>query len=203
MTYVTMLKKPNLKEIAREFVSQIAECSEEFRACKANYEEALDTLKIELGENAAPTVDQLQNALDTQLAIFILNSWRLGYDANLDHFRNPVNRTFIEVDPEDYLRETMVHNLQHYAKAAATVDQFWRQLNESQRGTFEAVTEFESYTATIIPKLAHYLGYSYANTVLPLTEPGYAQDHVLTSRYKRYLEEMDSIYEALLSETPQ
>lgn len=182
----------------QEFVSQIADCSDEFRVCKRNYEEALCALRLELGESATPSVDQLEDALNVQLATSILYSWKLGYEANLEHFRNPVNRTFIEVDPEVYLRESTVHNLRQYANAAATTDAFWHQLNKDQRRIYEAVFDFESFTASVIPKLCHYLGYSYANTMLPLTEPGYTQDHVLTSMYKRYLEEMDSIYAILL-----
>ena len=108
---------------------------------------------------------------------------------NLEHFLNPVARTFIEVDPEVYLRESVAKSLPEYTSAQATIDRFLRQLPAELETEYEAVVAYIAHLETIVPKIAHYKGFLLGNELLPHIVPGYQPDAQLTVCYCTLLEE--------------
>lgn len=124
------------------------------------------------------TGEQLSVAIETQIASDLLFSVALGINANLDHFRNPIGRTFLEVEPEIYLRESIAHSLPHYIEAQKNVDT--EELNDD-------VIAHISYLESIGPKLAHYFGYLLGDELLPRIVPGYQPDPILTIRYRDWI----------------
>ena len=120
----------------------------------------------------------LAEAIDAQTVSDLLFSAMLGMKANLDHFRDPIARTFLEVDPEIYLRETVAHSLPQYLEA------------QNVRNTIDAnddIITYATYLETFGPKLAHYFGYLLGDELLPRVIPGYQPDPLLTTGYRAWM----------------
>lgn len=120
----------------------------------------------------------LAEAIDAQTASDLLFSALLGLKANLDHFHDPIARTFLEVDPEIYLRETVAHSLPQYIEA------------QKIRNTIDAnddIITYATYLETFGPKLAHYFGYLLGDELLPRVIPGYRPDPLLTTGYRAWM----------------
>lgn len=151
-----------------EFLEQYCE---DFPEIRAKYQEAI--AQTEEGK-------KLAEAIDTQTASDLLFSAALGLKANLDHFRAPIARTFLEVDPEIYLRESVAHSLPQYIEA-----QKIRDAAEYD----DDITAYTTYLETVGPKLAHYFGYLLGDELLPRVIPGYQPDSILTIRYQAWVQE--------------
>lgn len=124
------------------------------------------------------TGDRLADAIAAQAASDLLFSAALGLKANLDHFRDPIARTFLEVDPEIYLRESVAHSLPQYIEA------------QKVRNTVETnddIIGYTTYLETFGPKLAHYFGHLLGDELLPRIVPGYQPDPLLTIRYRDWV----------------
>lgn len=120
----------------------------------------------------------LAEAIDAQTASDLLFSAVLGLKANLDHFHDPIARTFLEVDPEIYLREIVAHSLPQYIEA------------QKIRNTIDAnddIITYATYLETFGPKLAHYFGYLLGDELLPRVIPGYQPDPLLTTGYRPWM----------------
>lgn len=144
---------------------------EDFPEIQAKYQEAI--AQTEEGK-------KLAEAIDIQTASDLLFSAVLGLKANLDHFRDPVARTFLEVDSEIYLRESVAHSLPQHIEA------------QKVRNTVETnddIIAYTTYLETYGPKLAHYFGYLLGDELLLKIIPGYQPDHMLTVRYKAIIAE--------------
>ena len=149
-----------------EFLEQ--HCGD-FPEIHGKYQEAI--ARTEEGE-------KLAEAIDAQTASDLLFSAALGLKANLDHFRDPIARTFLEVDPEIYLRETVAHSLPQYLEA------------QNVRNTIDAnddIITYATYLETFGPKLAHYFGYLLGDELLLRIVPGYQPDPLLTIRYRDWV----------------
>lgn len=160
------LTGPALTNSLVEFLEQHCE---DFPEIREKYREAI--ARAENGE-------KLANAIEVQTVSDLLFSALLGLKANLDHFYNPVARTFLEVDPEIYLRESAAHMLPQYIEA-----QKIRDVSE----TNDDIIAYTTYLETFGPKLAHYLGYVLGDELLPRIVPGYQADQILTIQYRNWI----------------
>ena len=171
--------------LVEELVASSCDFAEDYQL----FQEAISYLKADLGEEANPSVDDLADAIHRQTVSNWLFSIYLGFQANLDHFINPVARTFVDVDPETYLRENVARALSEYTSAQAVIDSFWHQLSPEQEEVFEGVVAYIAHLETVVPKMAHYNGFLLGNELLPLLMPGYQPDEQLTVRYCMMLKE--------------
>ena len=171
------------------FVEEMVTSSCDFTEDYQLFQEAISYLKADLGEEANPSVDDLADAIRRQTISNCLFSGYLGFQANLDHFINPVARTFVDADPEIYLRENVARALPEHASAQAIIDSFWRQLTPEQEEVFEAVSAYIAHLETAIPKMAHYYGFLLGNELLPRVVPGYQPDMQLTVHYCRMIKD--------------
>lgn len=149
-----------------EFLEQHCE---DFPEIRAKYQEAI--AQTEKGK-------ELADAIAAQAASDMLFSAALGLKANLDHFRDPIARTFLEVDPEIYLRESVAHSLPQYIEAQKILNTV---------GVNDAIIEYTTCLETFGPKLAHYFGYLLGDELLLRIVPGYQPDPLLTIRYRDWV----------------
>ena len=151
----------------------------EFAEDRRRYQEALNTLN-----NDIPT-QELVEAIYRQIASMVLFSGWLGFKANMDHFADPVARTFLEVDHETYLQEHVVQRLPDYEMAQMVIHNFLSQKPVEKEESYETIVEYISHLETVVPKLAHYYGFLLGNELLPKILPGYCEDIKLTLEYGR------------------
>ena len=96
----TLFKNISYKEIVAKLEDILATKSAEFAADQAQFNETISLLKTELEQDASTSVADLVDAIHQQIGSTLLFSCCLGLKANLDHFIDPVSRTFLDVDPE-------------------------------------------------------------------------------------------------------
>lgn len=181
----TVLENLTEHHVVETFVQWMAKEDEDFAADHQRYLAAINTLRQELGD----AVTEETTAIEQQCASDLLFSGLLGLKANLDHFTDPVARSFLDVDFGVYLREETAHRLPEYERAQKTRDRFYSLLTPAQREIYEDVITYNSHLETVGPKLAHYFGFLLGNHLLPRVVPGYHSDAVLTFKYNAMLED--------------
>ena len=107
--------------IAQAFIRWVIEEDEEFSADYQRYIVAMKILREELGDSVTDEID----AIEQQCVSDLLFSGFLGLKANLDNFKNPIARNFLDVDFEVYLREEVAHRLPKYEQAQKSREQFY------------------------------------------------------------------------------
>lgn len=184
----TLLKKISYKEIVASLVEVMAANFEDFSADQARFSKTISFLENELQDATTPSVNEVVDAIDRQIGSSLLLSFFLGLKANLDHFIDPVGRTFLDVDSETYLREDLATQLPDYQNAQLVQEQFYVALSPAQQDQYGDIIAYISHLETVGPKLAHYYGYMFGNQLFPRIIPGYSEDLHLTFQYQHMLE---------------
>lgn len=178
-----LTERGSMEPVIRELIAGSDDFKGEYQRC-AN---AMDQLKGELGEDS---LGALADAIERQAISHWIFAGALGFRANLEHFQSPVARTFIEVDPEVYLREGVARAMPEYVAAQETVRSFCSRLSREQRAVYEDIAAYIALLETVIPKVAHYNGFMLGNELLPRMIPGYQPDVQLTMQYRRMMEKL-------------
>ena len=114
----------------------------------------------------------------------LLYSGFLGIKGNLENFVNPVNRNFLEVDPDRYLHTSTAHTLPAFIKGERVLEQFFASVPSAYDSQREDIRDYISFLETTCPKLAHYYGYLLGDSLLYWVVPGYHADMALTIQYR-------------------
>jgi hypothetical protein len=155
----------------------------------ADRQRCADAVKKLQGAMLEPSVDDAMEAIFEQASVTFLFSLCLGLKDNLDHFMNPIARTFLEVDSESYIRTGVIRQLPRNLEAQAVRRRFVIKLSEEQQKIYEDIAIFIAHLETAIPKLAHYYGYLLGNELYLRIVPGYYPDIYLTKQYRKKLED--------------
>ena len=184
-----LFPKISYKEIVTKLADVLARNSEEFHEDLAHFNETISLLEAELEQDTSPSVADLVDAIRQQIGSTLLFSCCLGLKANLDHFIDPVSRTFLDVDPEIYLRENIARQLPDYLRAQRVQKQIYKALSRIQREKYdEGITTYICHLEVVGPKLAHYYGFFLGNQLFPHVVPGYVSDTQLLIQYRYMLE---------------
>ena len=189
ITVNTFFEEISFKEIVASLVDVMAANFEEFAADQTRFNETITLLENELGEEVSPSVSDIVDSIDQQISSSLLFACFLGLKANLDHFTDPICRTFLDVDSDIYLREDVAGQLPDYQNALRVQEKFYAVLSLAQKDKYVNVIAYISHLETVGPKLAHYYGYMLGNQLFPHMIPGYVEDLHLTLRYRHMLEE--------------
>lgn len=184
----TILKKFSYKEMVASLAEFMAANFEDFSADQVRFYKTISILENEIKDATAPSVGEVVEAIDRQIGSSLLFSFFLGFKANLDHFNDPIGRTFLDVDSETYLRESVAKRLPDFQNAQLVLEGFYASLSPAQQVLYEDVITYISHLETVGPKLAHYYGYMLGNQLYPRIIPGYSEDLHLTSQYQLMLE---------------
>lgn len=171
------------EHITEVFVGLMEDMFRDFSQVRRGYLAAMEELAKTQGDLCQTEMD----AIDRQLRSFVMFSGMLGLKANLDHYIDPIARSFLDVDAEVYLREETAHRLPGYENAQQVRDEFFARLSPEERKIYDAVMEYSCYLETVAPKLAHYYGYILGNELLPQVIPGYHSDALQTAQYEAML----------------
>ena len=172
-----------------ELIAFMERHTDGFMDARKNYLECLNSLSAVLGDDAAVSTDELNNALHDAICSDLVYAAYLGFKANLDYFNNPAGNNFLKIDPEEYLHEGTAHRMPAYTKAHRIIDAFYEQLTPEQKDMTDAITEYESHLETAGPKLAHLWAFKKANEFYYSVIPGYCAPSSFTYRYERMMAE--------------
>ena len=165
----TIMEQLTGQALTNSLIEFLEQHSEDFPEIREKYQKAI--AQAERGK-------ELADAIAAQTTSDILFSAALGLKANLDHFRDPIARTFLEVDPEIYLRESVAHNMPQYIEA--------QRIRDSAEYD-DDITAYTTYLETVGPKLAHYFGYLLGDELLARIVPGYQSNPLLTILYRNWV----------------
>lgn len=176
----------NDEEMLNKMLEVIERVCKDFPHIKEEYNQSLFILRRELGDEK---IDNLLNAINRRCEADLLFCGSLGYQANLKNFRDPIARTFMDVDFEEYLRVNVLQRMPQREAAEKEIDDFYHSLGEMQKGAWDAISSYLVSLELDLTKLAHYAGFMFANEMLVYTEPGYTPNLVLSLRYRRFMSE--------------
>lgn len=175
----------NAEEMVNKMTTLIDEISKDFAPCKEEFEQSIHILRRELGDEK---IDRLLDAINRRCEADLIFCGSLGFQANLNNFRDPIARTFLDVDFEDYLRVKVLEGMPQRSAAEHEINAFYDSLDDVQKGTYEAISSYLVYLELDLTKLAHYAGFMFANEMLAYTEPGYTPNFVLSLNYRSFME---------------
>ena len=171
-------------EMLNKMIMAIESFDEDFVHIKKDYEQAILLLRNELGDEKT---DKLIDTINRRNEADMLFCYNLGYQANLNNFHNPVSRTFMDVDFEDYLRISVLQKMPQRCEAEKEINNFFTSLSNKQKNDFNAVSCYLGSLNVSLTKLAHYIGFMFANEMLYFTEPGYTHNLKLSIRYRNFM----------------
>lgn len=175
----------NAEEMLNKMVGVIADVDRDFPHIKEEYEQSVFILRRELGDEK---IDAFLNAVNRRCEVDLIFCGSLGYQANLNNFRDPIARTFLDVDFEEYLRVHVLQVMPQRNAAEKEIDAFYQSLDEVQKGTYDAISSYLVSLELDLTKLAHYAGFMFANEMLEYTEPAYTPNLVLSLRYREFMD---------------
>lgn len=146
----------NAEEMLTKMVGVIEGISKDFPHIKEEYEQALLVLRRELGDEK---IKSFLDAINRRCEADLLFCGSLGYQANLNNFRDPIARTFMDVDFEEYLRVEVLQRMPQRQEAEAEIDAFYHALNDEQKGVYDAISSYLVSLELDLTKLAHYAGF--------------------------------------------
>ena len=157
----------------------IVEKDLDFSPVQAAYQDAARILVSQLGKEA----EAFLSAQYQQIISDLRYCAYLGFQANLANFRCPGGNHFVAEGSDHFLREHIMYSLPDRVSYDTIITAFQTKHGQSAEPQLDAIQNYYIYLETIGPKLAHYLGYVFANHFLPLVEPGYVCDGAQTSIY--------------------
>lgn len=176
----------NNEEMLQKMLGVIESVSKDFPRIKEEYEQSIFMLRRELGDEK---VDKFLNAINRRCEADLIFCGSLGYQANLQNFRDPIARTFMDVDCEEYLRVHVLEGMPQREQAEKEINAFYDSLTEEQKGARDDISSYLVSLELDLTKLAHYAGFMFANEMLVYTEPGYSPNLVLSLRYRSFMSE--------------
>lgn len=157
-----------------------------------SYEEGLRVLRDALDENQIQLLDAAIEEDEKCLSAHLFYLFWKGVQQNYACYQNPINRYFLKMDFEDFHQESLMTSFltQTYDDAGRT---FVLSLPERLRVLTDPIYSYYAFWQTTGYKLAHYYGFTYADSFLPQIIPGYHPDHVATITYNTILSKYLSI----------
>lgn len=175
----------NAEEMLNKMIDVVADVDQEFTHIKKEYEQSIFMLRREVGDEK---VNKFLEAVNRRCEADLIFCGSLGYQANLQNYRDPVARTFLDVDFEEYLHVHVLQIMPQRCAAEKEIDDFYQSLDEVQQGIYDAVSTYLVSLELDLTKLAHYAGFMFANEMLVYTEPAYTPNLVLSLRYRDFMD---------------
>ena len=152
----------------------------DFRPVENAFRDAMKDLASRIGLQATK---ELIDAIEKQICSDLVYAAYLGFQDNLANFRNPIANQFTNLDYDTFLRLHVMQTMPCRADAE-TAEAVLREAFEEDLYTHEdAIRNYNVYLEVTGPKIAHFLGYQFANQLLPFFEPGYVADAAQSSMY--------------------
>ena len=113
----------------------------------------------------------------------------LGFQVNLENFRNPAGMPVHRMDFSELIKEHIATHLPASQSAVQAAHEYYQKLRSQSHDLPDAVKDYCAYLETAAPNLAHFAGYVIANEFLQWVEPGYKPDGYQTATYVMRLDD--------------
>lgn len=172
-----MKEKFKKKEMSEKIIMLLESSCKDFKGIKTAYAEACAELRSKF--EYTDRIIEYNNciaAYETELA------FEQGIKDNLNYFNNPN-----KILSDDYY--SVLENIirQKTEGIIAERQKLVKLLPGSLISIYDAVIEYTAFLDTYIPKLAHYYGFVYGNTLLKTKISDYSPDFNICKKYKDWL----------------
>ena len=182
MTENILARLTGIDAIVNATYETIATLDPNYEEEMANYHEAIQMLT-----RAVPEAEEYILALKQELVSNLRYTLWLGFQWNLECFRNPVNKLLLDADFEELCQESRMHTLPDAQSARQKMKICVHSLSEDKRELLDPINDHFAYLKTWGYKLAFCEGFCLADKVLPHLIPAYVQDTMLTMRLENKL----------------
>lgn len=179
----------NHEILYNDLLETLREIDPRFAEEEAQFFEAVTRMKAVLDEAEANSLDTYLNAAREEIAAIMVYTGWLGFQLNLDCWKDPIHKLTLDQDYEEITREHFFDSIPAIKRSRMKQEAAFDSLLEKQKDLFYGITSFFSYLHTVAPKLAHLVGFRLADLLLPHVIPGYCHDAIITQAYTRGLEE--------------
>lgn len=155
---------------------------------ESQFSDAVTRMKAVLDEAEANSLDTYLNAAKEEIAAITVYTGWLGFQLNLDCWKNPINKLMLDQDYEEITRECNFDAIPTIKQARKMAETAEKAIPKSHEDLLLNISSFFSYLYTAAPKLAHLSGFRLADQLLYHVIPGYCHDTLITRTYTRGLE---------------
>lgn len=178
----------NPETLYNDLLETLRKIDSRFTEEEAQFSDAVTRLKVALDESEANSLDTYLNATREEIAAIMVYTGWLGFQLNLDCWKNPVNKLMLDQDYEEIIRERNFDAIPTIKQARVIAETAEKATPKSHKDLLLNISSFFSYLYTAAPKLAHLSGFRLADQFLYHVIPGYCHDSVITQTYTQGLE---------------
>lgn len=172
----------NGREILNEYLKILEERCEDFKELRQTFIAMSKTF-----ETYYKYADKVCTLHDILTLSTILFSFELGFIDNHNHFLNPDAPTFMDTDYDEAMREKEMRQTEVFIETTEILEDHIASMPQNAEDIYFEMLEYYTFLDTYIQKLAHYHGFTTANTELFKRILDYKPDNELTEKYKNWL----------------
>ena len=178
-------------EVVEEVTTEaVAEVVEEVTETMQDYEKELEAYRqgVQALTREIPGAEDYLAAAQQELASDLRYALWLGFQWNLECFRNPVNKLLLNEDFQELCQESRMCALPYAQTSRQKRQSFAQSIPEEKRELLDPITDHFAYLKTWGYKLAFCEGFCLADRLLPHLLPGYTPDAMLSMRLAQKLQ---------------
>ena len=174
----------NPSALYEDLLKTLREIDPKFLAEEKQFQETVASLKSAMTDTEANSLDTYLAAAQEEVAATMIYTGWLGFQLNLDCWKNPINKLMLDQDYEEITQERSFESIPNIKYARLKAEAAARGIPEEQKDLLSDIGSYFSYLYITAPKLAHLFGFGLADEVLQHVIPGYCPDRLYTKRYK-------------------
>ena len=178
----------NPSALYEDLLETLKEIDPSFHAEEQQFQEAVTSLKSTMTDAEANGLDTYLAAAQEEVAATMIYTGWLGFQLNLDCWKNPINKLMLDQDYEEITQERSFESMPNIKQARLKAEAAARGIRDDHKELLLDIGSYFSYLHTVAPKLAHLFGFRLADEFLYHVVPGYFHDQILTVQYARTLE---------------
>lgn len=171
-----------------DLLETLREIDPTFPAEEKQFQEAVTSLKSIMTDAEANSLDTYLAAVQEEIVAIVIYTGWVGFQLNLDCWKNPINKLMLDQDYEEITQERSFESIPNIKQARLKAEAVARGIRDDHKKLLSDIGSYFSYLHTVAPKLAHLFGFRLADKFLYHVVPGYFQDLILTVQYARALE---------------
>lgn len=178
----------NPSDLYEDLLKTLREIDPNFLAEEKQFQETVASLKSAMTDAEANSLDTYLAAAQEEVAATMIYTGWLGFQLNLDCWKNPISKLMLDQDYEEITQERSFESIPNIKYARLKAEAAAKGIPGNQKDLLSDIGSYFSYLHTVAPKLAHLFGFKLADEFLYHVVPGYFHDQILTVQYARTLE---------------
>lgn len=179
--FATITDHKMIMEMAREILREI---DPKYTDEESRFHSGVQTFRNSLSSEEQATLDELLILEEKRMtANFLFLIWR-GINQNLRCFQDYTEKGFLNQDYEDVHDESVMEGMPANEEYWRLCSDFHHSITNEQHELSSPISSYYCYLETSAYKIAHYIGFKLADSLLYYLVPGYLPDLSVTVAYR-------------------